>query len=55
MNENFIIPKWPAPENIKAIQTTRNGGISLENFSSLNLSNNVGDNRQHVEGNYKRL
>ena len=55
MNEDFIIPKWPAPENIRAIQTSRNGGISLENFSSLNLSGNVGDIEAHVEGNYKRL
>ena len=55
MNEGFIIPKWPAPKNIRAIQTMRNGGISLENFSSLNLSNNVGDINQHVEGNYKKL
>ena len=55
MNEGFIIPKWPAPKNIRAIQTSRNGGISLENFSSLNLSGNVGDIEAHVEGNYKRL
>jgi len=55
MNEEFIIPKWPAPANIKAIQTTRNGGISLGKFSSLNLSNNVGDIEEHVEGNYKKL
>jgi len=55
MNEGFIIPKWPAPKNIRAIQTTRNGGISLENFSSLNLSSNVGDIEDHVEENYKRL
>ena len=55
MNEDFIIPKWPAPENIRAIQTTRNGGISLENYSSLNLSCDVGDIREHVEDNYKKL
>jgi YfiH family protein len=55
MNENFIIPKWPAPANIRAIQTTRKGGISLENYSSLNLSSNVGDIEKHVEGNYKKL
>ena len=55
MNENFIIPKWPAPENIRAIQTTRNGGVSLKNFSSLNLSNSVGDIEQYVEEKYKRL
>ncbi len=55
MNEDFITPKWPAPENIRAIQTTRNGGISLENYSSLNLSVDVGDIKEHVEGNYKKL
>jgi len=55
MNEGFIIPKWPAPQNIRAIQTTRNGGISLENFSSLNLSRNVGDIEAHVEENCKRV
>ena len=55
MNEDFIIPKWPAPENIRAIQTTRNGGISSEKFSSLNFSNNVGDIKEHVEENYKKL
>ena len=54
-NENFIIPKWPAPKNIKAIQTTRNGGASLDKFSSFNLSSNVGDNEQHVNVNYKKL
>ena len=55
MNEEFIIPNWPAPDNIKAIQTTRNGGISLENFSSLNLSKSVGDIDKHVEVNSMRL
>ena len=55
MIEEFIIPKWPAPENIRAIQTTRNGGISLRQFSSLNLSNDVGDIEEHVKDNYKKL
>jgi YfiH family protein len=55
MIEEFIIPNWPAPEHIRAIQTTRNGGISLGQFSSLNLSNNVGDIEEHVKDNYKKL
>ena len=55
MNKNFIIPNWPAPKNIKAIQTTRNGGISLEKFSSLNSSSNEGDIETHVEANYEKL
>ncbi|MDC6484307.1 peptidoglycan editing factor PgeF [Methylophilaceae bacterium] len=55
MNDNFIIPNWPAPKNIKAIQTTRNGGISLEKFSSLNFASNVGDIEAHVKDNKKKL
>jgi len=55
MNKDFIIPKWPAPKNIRAIQTTRNGGISLANYSSFNLSSAVGDSDKYVEGNYKKL
>ena len=55
MNEAFIIPKWPVPENIRAIQTTRNVAISLEKYSSLNLSNNAGETKEHGEVNYNNL
>ncbi len=41
--EHYIIPDWPAPKNIRTIQTTRNGGISAAPYYSLNLSSNVGD------------
>ena len=55
MNEHFIVPKWPAPENIKAIQTTRKGGLSLGKFSSFNLSFNTGDAECHVNENHNKL
>ena len=55
MNEAFIIPKWPVPENIRAIQTTRNVAISLEKYSSLNLNNNAGETKEHGEVNYNNL
>lgn len=55
MNENFIIPDWPAPKNIRAIQTTRNGGISLGKYSSMNLSSNVDDFKEHVKDNNIKL
>ena len=55
MNEYFIIPKWPAPENIKAIQTTRKGGVSLGKYASLNLTNSTGDEEHHVNANHKEL
>ena len=55
MNKNFIIPNWQAPNNIKAIQTTRNGGSSLAKYYSFNLSNKVGDNSKHVNLNHNEL
>jgi YfiH family protein len=39
----FIHPNWPAPSNVKALQTTRNGGLSLDAFASLNMGMHVGD------------
>lgn len=42
--EHCIIPDWPAPPNVKALQTTRKGGISLAPYDSLNLGSHVGDN-----------
>ncbi|MBI4938215.1 MAG: peptidoglycan editing factor PgeF [Nitrosomonadales bacterium] len=41
--ERFIIPCWPAPPNVKALQTTRNGGVSAAPYASLNLGDHVGD------------
>ena len=41
--EHCIIPDWPAPPNVKALQTTRNGGVSSAPYDSLNLGDHVGD------------
>lgn len=41
--ERCIIPDWPAPPNVKALQTTRNGGVSAAPYASLNLGDHVGD------------
>lgn len=42
--EHCLIPDWPAPENVKALQTTRKGGYSVAPYASLNLGSHVGDN-----------
>jgi len=42
--EHCIIPDWPAPARVKALQTTRQGGVSLAPYDSLNLGSHVGDN-----------
>lgn len=41
--EHCIIPDWPAPGNVKALQTTRLGGRSIAPFASLNLGSHVAD------------
>jgi polyphenol oxidase len=44
LQELCITPDWPAPANIKALQTTRNGGHSTSPYDSFNLGSHVGDN-----------
>lgn len=41
--EHCIIPDWPAPKRVKALQTTRSGGASAVPYDSLNLGDHVGD------------
>lgn len=43
LRETFIIPDWPAPANVKSLQTTRHGGVSVAPYDSLNLGLHVGD------------
>jgi len=50
-----IIPDWPAPANVRALSTTRSGGLSEGEFSSLNLAGHVGDVSERVGENRKRL
>lgn len=52
---NFILPDWPAPENVKSLITTRTGGVSLPPYQSLNLGSHVGDEPDHVLENRRRL
>jgi YfiH family protein len=52
---DFIVPNWPAPANVKAIQTTRVGGVSLAPYDSLNLGAHVKDNALHVAQNRQML
>ncbi len=39
----MIYPDWPAAENVKAVITTRTGGVSGGPYQSLNLADHVGD------------
>ena len=40
---NFFIPDWPAPSNIKSMQTLRTGGKSEGKYNSFNLATHVKD------------
>lgn len=52
---DFITPNWPAPANVKALQTTRMGGVSHAPFASLNLGVHVGDDAIAVAKNRQLL
>lgn len=54
-NLGMIAADWPAPAMIRAFTTTRNGGVSKNNFASLNLATHVQDNPQHVLHNRQTL
>ncbi len=51
----LIRPDWPAPANVHAFTTTRNGGFSRGPWSSLNLGKSCGDDPQHVEQNRRLI
>jgi YfiH family protein len=51
LNDHLIIPDWPAPSNVRAMQTTRQGGVSTSPYDSLNLGRHVGDSSLAVERN----
>jgi len=48
---HFIEPDWPAPANVLALSTTRQGGCSASPFASLNLGHHVGDSAAAVAEN----
>lgn len=51
----FIFPDWPAPANVKALTTTRVGGLSRGLYASFNLGDHVGDDPDAVRRNRARL
>jgi len=51
----LITPNWPAPHNVKALQTTRAGGVSVAPYASLNLGTHVQDNPIAVAKNRQLL
>ena len=54
-NLQVIEPDWPAPLSVKALVSTRHGGISTGPYETLNLGDHVGDLESSVLTNRKRL
>lgn len=52
---DWLIPQWPAPAGVRAVFSTRTGGVSLGEFASLNLGTHVGDDPTRVAQNRARL
>lgn len=55
MHKDWLVPEWPAPAHVKALITTRSGGVSAGPYSSFNLGFGTGDDVQAVEANRARL
>jgi len=51
----LLIPDWPLPPGIRAVQTTRAGGFSTGSWSSLNLALHTHDDPATVRRNRLRL
>lgn len=51
----WLTPDWPAPANVRACVTTREGGVSLAPFDSFNLGDHVGDDPAAVAANRRYL
>ncbi len=55
VNPDWLIPDWPAPPNVRALCTSRAGGVSRPPYDSLNLGDHVGDDPAAVAANRQIL
>ncbi len=52
---HWITPDWPAPATVRAVTTTRRGGVSRGHWASMNPADHVGDALDDVQANRARL
>jgi YfiH family protein len=55
MHPDWILPAWPAPANVRAVMTTRAGGVSQAPYDSFNPASHVGDDPNAVAENRRLL
>ena len=51
LHPEWIVPAWPAPSSVRAFVTTRAGGVSTGEHSSMNLGSSCGDDPANVARN----
>ncbi|MDO8371811.1 MAG: peptidoglycan editing factor PgeF [Polaromonas sp.] len=51
MHPDWLTPDWPAPPGVRAVFTTRQGGVSVAPWDSMNLGDHVGDAPAQVAAN----
>jgi len=49
--DDWLIPDWSAPSHVRAVCTTRTGGVSKDRYSSMNPANHVHDDQRAVKQN----
>ena len=54
-HDSWLVPDWPAPERVRAIFTTRLGGVSVAPYDTFNLAEHVGDDAAAVARNRQLL
>lgn len=52
---DWIEPEWPAARHVRALVTTRQGGVSRAPYANLNLGTRVGDDPDAVRENRARV
>lgn len=55
MTHDWLIPDWPAHPRVRAVSTTRTGGVSVAPYASMNPAAHVGDSETAVQENRARL
>jgi YfiH family protein len=54
-HSDWLVPDWPAPPRVRALVTTRRGGVSTGSWASMNLGAHCGDDPGNVKANRQRL
>ncbi len=52
---DWIVPEWPVAAHVRALVTTRAGGVSIGRYATMNLGRHTADDPDRVTENQRRL